>query len=563
MSDKAFIIVYENEKVVSQIKWIKINGLEQSCNLFGRIKCFLSKTLSNDTISKFDIFSDVKWGAETSELILGINDQKNSYIYKAISGDSEDYKNAERRNHCPQNPNDKDPDLIVVYEGVDPNKLYQTFDMNAFIWYTLNKSSRANQIEINHTMWDSRLPALKQGVVRNSSGWTNWYTSKTENKKEFLNVNGEKIKKESSLYPILQLKKSPYNLYAINVSFPAQRYFKPSYREKILDGETPKIGPTLTFNSSIYKFNWDYLQSIQILRPKLMLTGFVNYMLGFTMNAINSFNFNITKKIIEKKIESAITKIIEADDMEIEDCYTSFSNDEFSDLLEEMEMSRYSSTYYGGEVNKFKQHDINYYLNMIDSFNTATTREESITKTKRLVNELISPASTEEGSINYGVECNFDNNLLKKLLWAITMPIVQALFTPQVMLLIVINMSLTGVVKINDFANNDLGLIMNLILNKILGLLKSIVKFIKDLIIELLLKLLFSKLIPLLNKYMGALMKERLEYWLMLLTAAINCLPAIPLFNIKRKRIGGIDEVNYADIINTGTTTTPESSAFC
>lgn len=559
-----FILSNNNELNTSSIRWIKINGESHGANINGNIHCFLSEDLSKDTIEKYPFFANVKWEKETSNLILGETQNENEYSYEIVSGGSKEFKQAVRKATIIDNPSERDPEYIKVYKGEDPNLLYQTFDMNAFIWYAIVKSSRSSQININHTMWDSRLLANKKGINRSVKEWNDWYESKKINSSEFLYDN-KNIKKDSSLYPILQLKKSPINTYSLDVSFPAQRYFKTAYREKILNEENvSKIkGPTLTFNSSIYRFNWEYLESIQILRPKLLLTGFVDYLLGFTLDTVNNINIDFTKKVIEKKLSTAVTKIIEADDMEIEDCYTSFSNDEFNEMMEETLLSRYNATYYGGENNKVKTHDLNYYMSLIDSFNSSTSREESITTVTKLIDEVMATPSVGEDTIEYGINIGLDKNILKKLLWAITMPIVQSLFTPQVMLLLVINMNLTGVVKIDESLNNDMGKIMNLLINKIMGLLKSIIKYIKDMIVELLLKLLMSKLMPLLAKYMGALAKERLEYWLTLLAAAIACLPTIPLFNIKRTKTGGIDEVNYADIISTGQTETPESKSPC
>ena len=109
-------------------------------------------------------------------------------------------------------------------------------------------------------------------------------------------------------------------------------------------------------------------------------------------------------------------------------------------------------------------------------------------------------------------------------------------------------MSLMGIVKLEDFVNNDLGKIMNLLLNKILGLTKSIVRFIKDKIIELLLKLFLQKVAPLLTKAAAALAKEKLDNWLLLLTLALKCLPKFKFSRGYLKNISDIDEVDYADI---------------
>ena len=546
-----------NIENVLYIKSITLNNSIKGTIIGDNTWCFLEK---NDS----KLFGEnFVWGETKNELVLGAAND-NDYEYVKLNDVPENSKSAKRLNNVPTDVKENDADLIVVYDGMNANELYKSNDMNAFIWYSLVKGSRATQIDINQTMWDSRLSAQKKGILRETNKeWNDWYNSKETSKDEFL-FKGGKITKESNLYPILQLKKSDTNLYALNITFPSQRYFKPKTRESNLKGETVKNN--FEFNSSIYAFNKDYIDNIQLFKPKLLLTSFVNYMLGFTISTIKSIDVSITKKIIESKLSSSIKKIIEADDMEIEDCYTSFSNEEFDEMLEEMLLSRYTSTIYGGETNKTKKHDVESYISLIDSFNMSTTREESISKITRLVTEVTSTAGSE-GSISYGLDATIDANLLNKLIWAITMPIMESLFTPQLMLLMAINMGLTGMVKIDDFLNNDISLIMNLIFNKILGLTKSIIKYVKDAIIELLLKLFMEKITPLLIKYTGALYKEKLEYWLELLLSALKCLPKLPQFDFgnKYKKTNSFsnDIVDYADIIYKEPSSIPDSSLPC
>lgn len=556
ISDKEFSL-----DSIAYIKDIKINNSFGGTLVGDNIWCFLEK---NDN----EIFKNISWGTSKNNIILGDSKQVNSeYEYELLSEIPENSKEARRLNHVPEIVNENDSDLIVVYYGMRPNELYKSNDMNAFIWYSIVRGSTATQIDKNMTMWDSRITAKENGMIRDdNTDWNNWYNSKKTTIDEFKYPNNDYLTNNSLLYPIIQLEKSRTNKYALNVSLPSQRYFKPKTREGAINGNSYR---KFEFNSSIYKFNKDYIDNIKILKPKMLLTGFVNYMLGYAISTLKSIDINLTKKMIETKLSTAIKKIIEADDMEIEDCYTTFSNEEFDSMLEEMLYSRYTSTYYGGETNKLKKHDIESYIALLDSFNAITTREESITKINRLVTEVMTTSGCSDNTISYGLSATIDGNLLKKLLWAITMPIIESLFTPQVMLLIVINMSLMGIVKIEDFLNNDMSKIMNLIFNKILGLTKAIVKYVKDAILDLLMKLFLKEVTPLLIKYAGALTIEKLEYWLNLLTEALKCLPKLPRFSIslgksyyKQPEFSN-DIVNYADILYKGQLETPESSLPC
>ena len=451
------------------------------------------------------------------------------------------------------NITDEDPEYIVHYEGLNPNTLYQTMDMNAFIWYVLHKGMKNPQVELNHMMWDSRISASKIGIERSTNAdWNKWYASKDKDNGEFTYF-GEKITDFTPIYPIIQLAPQGMAENFLNIKLPSQTYLLPKVR---LTNGVKNHG----FNASIYKFNWDYLNNIQILQPKILLVGLCEYLLGFSLSAMASVNINFTKKIIEAKLSSAIKSIIEADDMEVENCYTEFSNDEVNTMMEEMLLSRYNATTYGGETATVRVHDTQKYISMLDQINANTSVQGNISQINKLVTEVIANPGTE-GSIDYGIQVSTDGNLLKKLLWAIVMPILLSIFTPQVLLLIYLNFMLTGVTRLDSFAGNDFGIILNLLMNKIFGLVKSIIIAIKNMIVGLLLKFFFQEIMPLLIKYEMIILLERITYWLTILKAALNCLPR---FKFQRSKvIGAIDNVDYADIIVENNQDTPESTATC
>lgn len=451
--------------------------------------------------------------------------------------------------------NENDADYIVCYEGLNPNTLYKTMDMNAFLWYVLHKGTKNPQIEYNHMMWDSRISAKRKDIFRKSDEeWNSWYNSKPTYTDEFKYENS-RITNDTPFYPIIQLEPQGTAENEFRVHLPSQRYLMPGKRKSVLNNE--RI-PKNSFNSSIYKFNWDYLNNIQILNPKLLLVGLCESLLGFSLTTISSVDINFTKKIIESKLSSAIKKVIEANDMEVEDCYMEFSNDEVNIMMEEMLLSRYSATTYGGETSTVRVHNVSNYIDKLDKININAAVAGNTTQIKKLITEVTGNPSTE-GSIDYGLQVSTDGNILKKLLWSIIMPILLSIFTPQVILLLYINFDLMGLLKSEDFLKNDFGMIFNLILNKIFALVKSIILFIKDKIIELLLVFFFEKIVPLLVKYEMLILLERLGYWLEILKSAISCMPT---FKFKRnKTIGSIDDVNYADIINVQET--PESVNPC
>ena len=560
----------------SIIQNISINNNGGSIDLGDKTWVYLSSGASSDFISIWsgNGLNAVSWSMENSattkiesaetktvtkdeEIEVEKAITKYNYEYVEVKGSDIDSKiNIERVNFVPTSDITTDsPSHIVFYDGLNPNLLYKSMDMNAFLWYVLHKGMKMPQVEYNHMMWDSRVSALKQGVSRKSAEeWNEWYNSKTGYTEEF-KYFGSTIVEDTPLFPIMQLEGQGMAENLLKVHIPAQRYFLPKVRNANINGtEVPRHA----FNASMYKYNWDYLNNIQILKPKLLLVGLCEHLLGFSLSTISSTNINFTKKLIEAKLSSAIKSVIEANDMEVEDCYMEFSNDEVNAMLEEMLLSRYNATTYGGETATVRVHDTKKYIAMLDQVNANTAVEGNMTSITKLVTEVTTDPGTE-GSIDYGLKISADANILKKLLWAIVMPLLMSIFTPQVMLLLYMNFELMGITKIDSFNGQDFTKIINLIMNKIFGLLKSIILFIKDKIVELLLTLFYEKILKTLMKYQAILLLESITFWIAILKEAISCLPR---FKFKRNKvIGAIDSVDYADIILSQDT--PESTSSC
>lgn len=527
-----------------------VDGL--GSRMLGTTTCvYLDKTYSRDVINFWNkegngSINNIIWGeahnfaSDTESESL----QVETYTYAEVGGPRDD---AERVKVVPRGDdvNEDSPEFIVCYQGLNPNTLYKTYDMNAFLWYTYNRSLNTIQSEINKTMWDSRLYAQKFGDEREGPlAWNMWYLTKCGNEYEFPATD--------HLYPILQLyRRDDDNL---GIKFPAQRYFKPNADPE----EDDDIYYAFRLNSSMYQFNWEYLQSIRIFNPKQILYGMFDALLNGAISALLSIRLDLTRKETDMMLSNAIKKYIEAEDGEVEDCYFNFSNEEFDNMLRDMLLSRYNAVYNGGEENRANQINVMDYVNQIDSINLSSTLAGDTAKITKLVTDVSVEGGTE-GSIDYGLEFSMDYGWWKRLIWAMALPIIKSLFTPQVILLFLINFKIMGITSLDDLFGNNQSAIIKLITNKIFGLIRSIISFIKDKLVEILLLIFKEQILPLIAKYQLIKYKEKIEAWLELLYSAVLCLPR---FKLGRSiPIGRIDDVNYADIVNDQTR--PESSEGC
>ena len=437
------------------------------------------------------------------------------------------------------------------YSGVDDedltvNDLYKTNDLNAFIWYSMNRGTIQNQKEKNKMMWDSRIVSENEGNEDDKrttpEKWNSWLNSKNATNDFFYTENNELKYLDATtgsnktvdipLHPILQFEPTNFfgNNKGIRVSFPYQTWHKD---EGI-------------FNKSIYRFNIDYLNNIQIFNPRLIITEMINTLLNGNLSIGVNLNYSIQTKILESRINTIIKKALEEDDATVEDCFFSFSNDEYNEALKNMELQKYNAKQLNSETSPAIKIEENFGLDAVNEINSMATLNEKISTITKTVYDISAiPAQDAAIEITDKLSLDFNEKWINDVVMALVMPLAKAILTPKVMLLFLINFQIMGMININDIKSiND---VMDLILKKMIAIIISLVRYIKDKIIEFLLKLFFDVAEELIVKWGILVLKEKLDAWLTLLAEAISC---IPLFSFG-KVLTEIDDVNYADITQT------------
>lgn len=416
------------------------------------------------------------------------------------------------------------------------NSLYKTYDMNSFIWFVTHKGNEINQYEINKQMWDSRWTAFNHNIRKTDEEVNYWITSKTEpsslNEDSVLKFQSPNEIVDKLYYPILQLSNRSKYGNMLNITFPAQRYVT---KTTSINGEKKK-------NKTMYDFNTDYIKSIEIFNPKVILSYLVEALFNFRIGSIAQIS--IEESIIDAKIAEIVDKIIIEDDASVTDCYFIFSNDDYNQMLQNTINQKYKTKKYGDTTIPYVSIDVDTILNELDAINKTASPVEKITKITKMFNDIsVTPGNLP--STELGLQLNFNPNWYREILRVILTPFVKCLFSPQVMLLILINLRVMGLVSFENFFNtND---ILSYVINKLMGIVMSIARYIKDLIIEFSIKFIEKHIKPLIENYLTLQYSESLEYWLELLNEAINCIP-IPVF-ASNERGAGMDEVNYADIV--------------
>ena len=430
-----------------------------------------------------------------------------------------------------------------VDADMTPNTLYKSKDLNAFLWYVLNRGSEMTQTEKNKMMWDSRIAENKDAsYVRDTSEkWNAWYESKKTNMDDgewrFAADGMEPSKLEDPLHPIMQF-------YVNGLS--GERTVNLLFSRQSFDGKT------------IYKFNKDYLRNIRIFSPRVIIANMINSLLnGNVLGSLGiSMNYSVEKNLIEAEIDKIITRAIEEDDITVSDCFFTFSNDDYNNMLEEMERQRYGGKELNSETAPSIKIEDGLGLDMLNQINSTATNHEKITTLTRTVFDISAiPGKDASIEISDKFMFNYNNEWLNDVIHALVKPLVMSLLSPKVMLLFMINLSVMGMINISDVKGFED--IVKIIYRKIMGAILSIIQYIKMKIILFLFDM-FEKLItPLIEKYMVIVLNEKLISWKNLLMEGRICLPSFKPKTV----ISEIDDVNYADITRTGDI--PESAQTC
>ena len=306
---------------------------------------------------------------------------------------------------------------------------------------------------------------------------------------------------------------------------------------------------------TLYRFNKEYLDSIKIFSPKVILMNLIDELLNGVPNA--EVNFGFDEIYTDAVFKHMIDTIIENDDLEINDCYYTFSNEDWNRMLEDAELKRYNAKKMGDDPSTAVVIDKDSVMKALDEASSAATLHD---RTEIISDALYEASKTvnydvlvEEGGMTrkWGFDFDYNSNWLYNILSTLVRTIVRSAMTPKVMALIVVNYEIAGALNLSAInTDTSIDAVMSYFRTKMLGVFAAMVKKIKNIVVEAVLNFFNTKIKPLIVEFMAKKLLEELEYYLDLLRQALEC---ISLFGwpFARKNLTSIEDVNYADIVQT------------
>lgn len=404
-------------------------------------------------------------------------------------------------------------------EGKGVNDLYKSDDFNAYLWYIINRSDKSQNY--GQRMWFIDHSKTQNEILDTSQEPHNPTLNNFETKKHLGIIQCAYI---DDSYPQTDL---------INVQINPNRY--QNQRPINLGG----FGD-VQYNKTIFEFNHEFIYNMKLYDSKVITAEICEYLFGLGSTTVN-LGFSVNEQIIEGKVQQIIKKVIQTDDMAVEDCYFTFSNDEFNEMLEKAEQNRYNVIKVGDSFQEVKPEDL---LSGLGNINSKSTLVEDQTIISKTLNDITAtPATDPSGTMNFKLNYDLEFELLRMLVY----PFIRPLFTPKVLFLLSINQKIMG--SLDDIEDIKLDEIHEKLMGSLFLLIKDVVVKIKDQIINVLLEIVMDHLKPILEVVFLQLILETLQFYKELITQLIETCG----FGWSQPLQGNIDNVNYADIIPTQT----------
>ena len=433
-------------------------------------------------------------------------------------------------------------------------ELWKHDDFNAFLWYVKNKGVYSNLTERNKLMWDNRYKTkfgkyerkpesffTKTNGMKNSDGFTmyNGESGIIPFDGAYLaayNDNPNTRHKKRQIMEVRYLDGDGVQSDSFQFKLAASNYYKTA----TFSGKKKNKNDFPVHNKLIFQFNHDFIMSLKLYDAKTILYQILN---NYTVQGNATFNFSITREseIINEMIDEAIYKMLKIDDG-TDDSYFTFSNDEYTEMMINLEKKRYNESY-DNENNEI-------YSDIIDSIDRVSG-EEIIDKTPEKYKEVLSNISNSITSgdtlrNNWSFKWDAKFELIRMLAY----PLIRPLFTPKVMTLLLINTEIMGnplklgesLVDVEEIGRTK----FEQMLKYLAPLIKNVVSQVKDILIEMLYNFVITKLTPILTVFSLKLMMEQLEYYRVLISDMINaCVGAANRNNVNSP----FNQVDYVDII--------------
>lgn len=430
-------------------------------------------------------------------------------------------------------------------------------DMDVFLWYVKNSPGircvwKGDSIPILYGSTIFKYFKINQNVTLpdNRILTVTKYCEKNENG-EYISVDGQKIEKSSivgepSEITLNNVKSSysqnrkhgiitlEYNAKSSNLTDAEHRqFYTPIPLTNCLHAFIgncapnseecyPKIESNYYLGKTLLEFDTDLIFSMKFFDTKVLVARLINGLTGCLDNSLT-----IREDLVKQQFGFVVEKIIESEDVDINDCFFSFSNDEYNDKLRESEYKRIvNNNFESKDETNLTAEDI---LESLNNLSKDATKEEITTAISSALFKAVS-SPKYNNSINYSF--NIVDHITKELIYSC----VSSLLSPKIYLIIMLNLKILGQDSRGEF--NPL-----MFLDYCRYMMIDMIRGIHSIIMQEVNTILMSVVKELLDMIKPLYIQETYQYYKELIDRCVE------YCRLHRNEYDWIpDKVNYADI---------------
>lgn len=290
---------------------------------------------------------------------------------------------------------------------------------------------------------------------------------------------------------------------------------------------------------TVYDFNYNFVMGMQLYDPAVVASQLIEVATNLSKSTLGNiglgFKVNKTETAYQMRISEIIKKTLDPKSYETSECFFTFSNNRFTELLDKAELKRSNAYNFATTENSGVTVSMDSAYDILNEFSDDATLNENKNVITKAINEVTAKITDE---VLPSDKYNLQLSLVQELIKALVFVIVNTLLTPKIVLLFKVNRELLG--------DSKYDLSLEEFIETILGLITGIINEIVDLILRELLNWAMSILKELCEKLAGMLALEQIEYYTRILKGLLKaCSFKFP----KRKLLDSqLDNVDYADI---------------
>lgn len=318
---------------------------------------------------------------------------------------------------------------------------------------------------------------------------------------------------------------------------------------------------------TVYEFNYDFIMGMKLFDPKVIFQNIIENSTNSYYNVYNTIKFDKVKDTSRypylsnrQKVLEIVRTILEEDEDEIIDCFYSFSNDQYDDMMRKSEEMRYHQMPFNQGYNKGTDINLDAVNDILLEYPNDGTLSEKRYVLERALEQATAILEDREDIVATSDSSTLKIDFLTNVLQQLMLQLVDCILSPKILMLMAVNNAMVH-------GNTDEKINAQMLMSAMKGVIKSAVREIRDMMIQKLLDYVLEFLSPVALQLQASIASEQFQHYMDLIRLLMRCynmglvkagrLSSVlsSFISLFKKRHGDnidlpsvIDNITYADI---------------